>query len=107
MEQQSFEALTDKEKQIIRECSYEVYGKKNAEKQAILSNAYYDNKISYEEYQGNTSLTANELIDCNIRFMSLVSERMGFIPARVTWIWTTNDYELYGECQREKVEKKN
>lgn len=81
-----YEFLTQEQYDIIKDAATEAYGSYNSEI-AKLADALHNNEISTQEYaQGVGELTLQNKEDCFGRFMSIVTEKLGFYPDKATLI---------------------
>ena len=78
------EELSPEEKEIVKECSQESYGKTLSDKVALLADAFNKHEITEQEFDEGCHLTSEEKTACYGQFCSLVMNKLGFMPDRLT-----------------------
>lgn len=78
------EELSPEEKEIVKECSQESYGKTLSDKVALLADAFNKHEITEQEFDEGCHLTSDEKTACYGQFCNLVINKLGFMPDRLT-----------------------
>lgn len=82
--------LSSEEAKLMKECSYEVYGKTYGEKMALLHTAYLEGEIDKKEFEESMSFISQ---DTYFDFQEIVYKKLGFLPDRVSFVQNKEDYK--------------
>lgn len=80
------ERLTAEQDEIVKKCASESYGNILGPKLAILNNALSAKEISLKEFYEGQKMTKVERTAAYNHFCELVTEKLGFMPDRLTEI---------------------